>query len=320
MKVRLIVNTAAVGRARRAHIERLLRDRLTDLQITATAAPRDVLRLAAEAVRDGIDRVIVAGGDGSVHEAATAIAGSGVELAVVPGGSGNDFVRTLGIPPDPAAAVNIAASGRARIIDTIDVTCVGADGQLFRRVCVNIAEVGLGGRVVRLGQRLRVFVGRKAGYHAGLAVALLKHRWYPIRLAIDGTALGSYATTNLIVANGQYFGAGMRPMPGARLDDGVLDVALIADLSRRAIVASSGSLKTGLRADHPQIHQWRGREISAESDESVPVEADGELLGYLPATFRVRPASLKIVAAMPTSNRAAASTGGSPAARRPSDA
>jgi diacylglycerol kinase (ATP) len=296
VRARLIINTAAVRGARRGVVERLLRDRFPALEVSPTVRQGDVLRLAATAVADGVDRVIVAGGDGSVHEAATAIAGSRVELAIVPGGSGNDFVKTIGVPADVAAAVDIAATGRSRAIDTADVTCTGTGGQRVQRVFVNIAEVGLGGRVVRLAQWLRPLVGRKAAYRAGVAVALISHRWYPVQLTVDGNPRGSYSTTNLIVANGQYFGAGMRPMPGAVLDDGVLDVALIGDMSRAGIVANSAALKTGLPTDHPQIHQWRGREIAASSADRVPVEADGELLGYLPATFRVRPASLRIVA------------------------
>jgi YegS/Rv2252/BmrU family lipid kinase len=295
VKVRLIVNTAAVGATRRALIERLLRQHFPALEVAATAARGDVLRLAADAAHDGVDRLIVTGGDGSVHEAATAIVGTRVELAIVPGGSGNDFVRTLGVPADPNAAVNIAASGTSRLIDTGDISCVDNAGRPVQRVFVNIAEVGLGGRVVRLAQPLRMLVGRKAGYYAGLAAALVTHRWYSIRLSVDGDPCGLHSTTNLIIANGQYFGAGMRPMPHAVLDDGVLDVGLIGDLSRTGMLANSGALKTGLPTDHRQVRHWRGREISVDSDQRVPVEADGELLGFLPATFRVRPSSLRIV-------------------------
>jgi len=295
VKAGLIINTAAVRGRARAAIERLARERFEDLDVAPTGAAGDVLRFAGTAWRLGFTRLIVAGGDGTIHEAANGIVNTDVELAILPGGSGNDFVRTLGIPTDLEKAMAIAAGDAVRTIDAAEVRCVDRDGRPMRRVFVNIAEAGMGGRVVRLAQPLRKVVGRRAGYHAGLAAALITHRWHPIRLSIDGAERGAYLMTDLIVANGQYFGGGMRPMPEARPDDGVLDIALIKDMSRMSIALNSGALKGGLPRNHPRIERWEAREVKAESDELVPVEADGEVLGYLPATFRILPASLKVV-------------------------
>ncbi len=295
LKAGLIVNTAAVRGRTRAKVERLVRARFRSVDIAPSAGPGDVMRIAGQAWRMGIRRLLVAGGDGTIHEAANGVVGTEVELAILPGGSGNDFVRTIGVPLDLEEAVDVAAAGQARTIDAAEVRCLGEGGVPVRRVFVNIAEAGMGGSVVRISQPLRRIVGRRAGYKAGLAAALLGMRWKDLSLSLDGGEPARYLMTNLIVANGQYFGGGMRPMPEARPDDGLLDVALIKEMTRTSIALNAGALKGGLPRDHPRIDRWTAREVVAESPDRVPVEADGELLGRLPATFKVLPGALRIV-------------------------
>ncbi|MBI2930215.1 MAG: diacylglycerol kinase family lipid kinase [Planctomycetes bacterium] len=295
MKVGLIINTAAVSGRKRARIEELVCARFDDVDVAPTREAGDVLRMAGEAWRLGVRRLIVVGGDGTIHEAANGVVGTNVELAIVPAGSGNDFIRTLGIPADVEAAVERAAGSRVRTIDVAEVRFVDGNGRPGRRVFVNIAEAGMGGDVARISRPLRKVVGRRQGYRAGIIAGLLTMRWRPLRLWIDGQRAGEYLMTNLIVANGQYFGGGMRPVPHARVDDGVLDVVLIKDLSRAGVAMEAKALQRGLPREHPNVDWWTAREVRAESDQRVPIEADGEVLGFLPAMFRVLPKSLRVV-------------------------
>lgn len=291
----LIVNTAALQGRRRARLEDLAKRHLADLHIAPTERAGDVVRLAEEACRSGVQRLVVAGGDGTVHEAANGIRGYEIELAIVPGGSGNDYVKSIGIPRDFVRALEMAAGGVVRQLDAVEITCRGFDDSLLKRVFVNIAEAGIGGEVVRLAAGLRGIVGRRIGYHAGLAVGLLRTVPRKLRLVIDGTEVRTDCLNNLIVANGQYFGGGMHPVPEALLDDGLLNVVLIHDLGRVGLVRQSHLIQTGLPHDNPNIDHWQAREVIAESPDPVLVEADGELLGLLPATFRVLPRALRVV-------------------------
>ena len=295
----LVVNGAAVPRPLRTRIVSLAPRLLPGCRIEISQEAGDVERQVAEAARAGARRVVVAGGDGTVHEAVNGLQGTDTELAIVPCGSGNDFARGLGLPSEAEAALTCAATEHARTLDCGTVTCPDFLGQTRTRAFANIAEAGLGGEVVRLAARARALVGRSLGYYGALVVGLLRCSPVSVRLFIDGVAVEPRPLNNLIVANGQYFGGGMHPMPAARLDDGRLDVARIRELGRAALLYQSPLVHRGLPEQHPHIDHWRAVEVRAESDEWVLVEADGELMGTLPAVFHVRPASLRVVAPSP---------------------
>lgn len=233
------------------------------------------------------ERIVAFGGDGTVH--AIANARPGAELAIVPCGSGNDFVKTLGIPLDPAEALRLAPEP-ARPVDVVEYEVGGRTGRFL-----NIAEAGFGGRVVAHATRMRKVTGRRMSYKLGILTALAGYRLRPVIVEIDGRRVGEYLLCNLIVANGQYFGSGMRPMPDARPDDGLLDIAVLNEFGRWKILRQSKVLRTGLPKNHQKIHHFRGREVRAISDSEVAVEADGEILGNLPARFRVLPQGLRVV-------------------------
>ncbi|MBI2899575.1 MAG: diacylglycerol kinase family lipid kinase [Planctomycetes bacterium] len=233
-------------------------------------------------------RIVVVGGDGTIH--AVANARPGAEIAIVPCGSGNDFVKTLGIPCDAESALRLIA-GPARPVDVVEYEC--APGRRGRYL--NIAEVGFGARVVAHAAKLRKVTGRRMSYRLGIVTALAGHRLSPITLDIDGRRVGEYLMTNLIVANGQYFGSGMRPMPDARPDDGLLDIAILNEFGRWKILSQAKVLRSGLPKNHQKIHHFRGREVRVTSPAEVAVEADGEVLGNIPACFRVIPHGLRVV-------------------------
>lgn len=291
----VLMNASAVSKRTQAQVEERIGRLLPACRVLRSQAPGDIERLAALARDSGAGRVIVVGGDGTIHEAANALAGSATALAVVPAGSGNDFVRSLGIPRAIDAALACAVSGTVSALDAIRVTCVDGAGSPVSRICVNIAEAGMGAEVVALSERTRRFVGRTLGYHAALAIRLFTARPQPVRLWVDGIEVPERPLNNLIVANGRYFGGGMHPMPHAALDDGRLDAARIRDLGPLGLLWHSPLIQIGLPAEHPFIDQWTLQELRAEAEGVVPVEADGELLGQLPAIFAVMPGALRVV-------------------------
>jgi diacylglycerol kinase (ATP) len=295
MKIALVTNAAAVPPARAAHIERLLVAAAPGTRCARTSMAGETLPLVRKAIAAGATRIVIAGGDGTVHEAANAIIGTAVELAVIPAGSGNDYARSLGVPPAIDDAVAFALRSPALATDAGELVCTGVDGRELRRVFVNIAEAGFGANVVRYARSTQRVANPWLAYQLAILAALVTLRRAQVTVSSDDGAPRCVASSNLIVGIGQYFGSGMRPLPGARIDDGWFDVAHIRDASRFEIARQAPMLRNGIDPDHPQVEQYRCRSLRAESPQAVPVEADGEWLGFLPAAFTKLPGALQVV-------------------------
>ncbi|WP_280276269.1 YegS/Rv2252/BmrU family lipid kinase [Nocardia wallacei] len=259
------------------------------------------VELVRASVTDGTppDAVVCAGGDGLVCLALQAIAGSGVPLGLVPGGTGNDLARELGVPDDVAAAVDIVVAGNLRSIDLgeIDSATVTAEyGGPLR--FATITGTGFDARVTLRANRmrrpkgsLRYTVAALAELAGGLAVP------YRIELAgVPGETDAVVETPAVMVAvgNGRTYGGGMLICPDARLDDGLLDLTVVGAMSRRAMLRMLPALSSGKRIDHPAVTQYRAATITLTA-QSAPATADGEPAGVLPATFRALPAAQPVL-------------------------
>jgi len=295
MRVALVTNGAAVPASRAAQIERLLAAAAPGSTCVRTTMAGETVPLVRRAVAAGATRIVITGGDGTAHEAANAILGTAAELAVIPAGTGSDYARSLGVPFSVAEAVAFAVREPALATDAGELVCAGADGAEVRRIFVNIAEAGFGGNVVRYARYTLRFARPWLAYQLAILAALATLRRARVVVSADGEAPSTVVSSNLIVGIGQYFGVGMRPLPRAVLDDGLFDIAHIRDASRIEIARQAPMLKNGIAPDHPNVDQYRCRALRAGSAQPVPVEADGEWLGYLPATFTLLPAALRVV-------------------------
>jgi diacylglycerol kinase (ATP) len=283
------------GRSGLARAERLLdRDGL-DFRVVSTAGPGHATRAAAEALHGGERYLVAAGGDGTVHEVLNGmLAGAGrpaaaedAVLGVLPLGSGCDFVRSFGIPRDAARAARRLAGDATRVIDVGKVTFGTGKVRYF----ANIAEAGLGGAVVARAVRLPGVLG-SLRYSVAFWLALPRFRPGPARVTADGTEVAT-RMLNVVVANCQYYGGGMRISPKSSADDGQLDVLAMTG-PRRDACTTLPKVYRGRHLPHPEITELRGPLIRVESDVPMLVEADGELLGTTPATFEIVPRALRL--------------------------
>jgi diacylglycerol kinase (ATP) len=297
MKLALVTNAAAVPHARAAHIEALLAAIAPGTPCARTSLPGETVPLVRKALVAGATRIVIAGGDGTVHEAANALIGTQAELAVIPAGTGNDYARSLGVPAGIDAAVEFALRSPALATDAGELAYTGADGSAQRRVFVNIAEAGFGAHVVRYARGTAKMASPWLAYQLAILAALATLRRAQVSVSYDGAPPRAVDSSNLIVGIGQYFGGGMRPLPGALIDDGWFDVAHIRDATRFDIACQAPMLRNGIAPDHPKVDQCRCRALRAESAQAVPVEADGEWLGFLPASFTQLPGALRVVRA-----------------------
>jgi diacylglycerol kinase (ATP) len=290
--------------ARWAGVERRLRDALGALEVESTRSPRDAERLAREGVRAGVERLVVAGGDGTLNEVASGLLGAGLgdraEIAILPLGTGGDFPRTLGIPRDLEGAIASIAAGSARRVDAGAVRFRDREGREARSWFLNVASAGISGDIVeRVAKRSRLAGGTGAFLMATLQ-SIVRYRAEPVRLRIDGECVHEGPLVLAAAANGRYFGGGMAVAPGARLDDGRLDFVWVPRLSKLRLVSRLGLIYRGRHLEEPEIGHRRGRVVEMDAEAgAVPLELDGEPVGALPARAEVLPSALAVVGPVP---------------------
>jgi diacylglycerol kinase (ATP) len=266
-----------------------LRGALPGLTATVSVDAADTCRLAALAVQRGDDVLAVLGGDGTAHLAAQSVAGSRTALAVVPSGTGNDLAAALGIPADPRQAARYLADalqdGRRRRIDLgrieggshfATVLCTGFDAAVNARA--NAMRWPTGPRRYDLAvlAELAALTPRRVQVTAG-----------DTEVALEATLVA--------VGNGPNYGGGLRICPAAELDDGLLDVIVIAAVTRRRLLRVFPALRAGGHIDEPEVTLLRARSVRIDGDHSWPVYADGEPQGTLPVTVHCAPGALTVV-------------------------
>jgi diacylglycerol kinase (ATP) len=289
--VQVIVNPAAAG-GRLGRQWPTLASRLAgaglDLEIHQTRAPGHATELAAELAASGGRRILVAGGDGTVCEAAEGLAGAAVptELAVLPLGTGNDAARTLGIPLGLEDSARIAVSGATRTIDLIRVG---------DRLVVNAIGVGLTADINHRAARVK-WVRGIAVYLVTAAVSMLRFRAPAIRIVIGEREISS-SMTILAVHNGPTTGGGFALTPRAVPDDGLLDATLVPDVPLRGRVQRLvGALRGTLHTMDGSV-AFQTPALELHHDEPLPVHFDGnqDRLDGPVTVFEVVPKALDVV-------------------------
>lgn len=288
----------ATGR-RFAPVEALLRDALGDIEIEWTRGPRDAVRIAREGVRAGVERIVVAGGDGTTGEVAQGILGAGLgaycEIGLLPLGTGGDFVRSFGPPRSLEESIRALAAGESRSVDAGRVRFLAPDARERTLHYVNSASAGISGLTVELVNRAPKQLGGRASFFLGTVRALARYRFPPVRVVVDGKTLHEGPLTLATACNGAFFGGGMQVAPGALLDDGMLEVVVIAASSRARLLTRLPRIYGGRHLQEAEVQHCRGRviELAPMSDETVWMELDGEPLGTLPVRIEVVPGALR---------------------------
>lgn len=277
MEIALIANPGS-GSCDPDEVESALRE-------AGAAVRRFELDDAERAAGSGAERLVVAGGDGSVGPAAAAAAGAGVPLAVVPAGTANDFARRLGLPQDMEQAARLAARGeRTRALEL---------GRMDGRPFVNVASLGLPAPAARRAGAWKRALGPLA-YAAGALHAGATAR--PVRCSarVDGTQVHEGAAWQLTVACSGAFGAGSS-IEEADPADGALDLVAVAAGSRLRLPRLAYGLRRGGLSEQDGVTHARGREVRVEAPGGAAYNVDGELVEQGPARFTVEPAAFRLV-------------------------
>lgn len=297
---RVIVNPAA-GRnstkKRWPDISALLKHIGLSFDHQFTECSGHAIELAKEAVDKGYRYVVAVGGDGTVHEVANGLLHSPdvqeMALGIISTGTGSDFNRTAGIPHDHLMSCSHLTSPGRLLIDVGTVE-YRRNGVMEKRFFVNSAGAGFDAAVVEATESAPKYFGGTVPYVIGLLRTLIGYRNKRVTMRTEESEEKA-RILSLVVNNGMYIGGGMKITPLASLDDGLLDVLVLGDVSKPDLLKTFPKVYKGTHLSHPKVSLRKVTGIDIESEERMPVYADGEILGETPASFRIIPSALKIV-------------------------
>ena len=278
MHLKLLYNPAAGrGRARRKvrEAEEYLRGRGAQVESQGSTGPEDLIRIAAESSRAGYDRVVICGGDGTLHLAVREFDLERGTLALLPMGSGDDFARVMGIPRDVRRACEVVLDGAVRQVDV-----AAANGLRY----LGVAGLGFDSEVADYANRHVRFLRGPAVYFYAILRVLPRFTPRPVRIVTEeGTRHERIMFA--AIGNTRQYGGGIRITPDAIVDDGLLDVCIVHETSRFELLKTLPKAYSGTHVKSRFVEMIRGRSFRFESDEAMAVYADGEPLTQTPVEF-----------------------------------
>ena len=283
----IIVNpSAGGGRARKVlpELEAALRARGLDYRLVLTTSLDHGREEALQAAAAG-EIPVVMSGDGLIGQIGGALAGGDVPMGVIPGGRGNDLARVLGIPTEIPGAVDLLAAAATRVIDV---------GEVNGRRFLGVASCGFDSDANRIANEARLVKGNLVYLYAALRALAA---WKPTRfeVVLDGHARW-FTGYSVAAANSKAFGGGMLVAPDAELDDGRLDVVWVSEVAKLRYLANLPKVFKGRHVDNEEVTVQRAAEVTISADRPFAVYADGDHLADLPATIRLLPRALAVIA------------------------
>ena len=301
-KIKVIVNPVAgngqVGK-NWPRIAQMLQERQVPFSYDLTEGICHAIHLTQKAIADGYRTIIANGGDGTLNEVLNGLVVSGaidpgLTLGVIPGGTASDFVRTLRIPQGDEASCDRIAAVRTTPIDIGEMK-YGPGEKQNTRFFLNVAGAGFDGEVAERVNQNSKAMGGTITYLTSLVATLLVYRNKHVEVTLDDRSFKQCANS-VIVCNGRYFGGGMHIGPDAHLDDGIFDVVILGDLGKIEFLANVPRVYKGTHISHPKVSSFRSMEVHVTSEEQMFIQADGELIGETPITFRMIPRGLRFLA------------------------
>lgn len=305
-KIVFVVNprsgAGATGRQWRSLASQLRRT-VGDFGELFTSGPGEGTALARHALMRSADVVVAVGGDGTTNEIVNGffdedgqLVRPGASLAVLPRGTGSDFLRTFSSEVGAEAVARRLAYGEPRPLDVGRVRFLDSLGEERVRHFVNVASFGASGLIDTYVNQGSKVLGGRLSFALGSLRGLLEYSDRRCQVRFDDGEWEELDVTCLAVANGQYFGGGMRVAPEARVDDGLFDVTIWTGYGLGDFVIKGKKLYDGSHVDLAGTRTLRARKVEARCDETCLLDVDGEAPGQLPATFEILPGALSILA------------------------
>jgi YegS/Rv2252/BmrU family lipid kinase len=257
--------------------------------------PAHLIDLAERAARHGAELLVAVGGDGTLNEVVNGLvrSGSDAQVATIPLGTGMDFVRSYGIPTSFDDAVRNAVDGTSRRIDVGRVAYREWSGGEAERFFANVGSVGMSAAVAERANGMSKALGGKATFFYALVRVFFEWENTVISVQLDD-AKREARMHDVIVANGRWHGGAMLLAPEAKQDDGLFDVVLIGDVTKRDFVTTAPKIYKGTYLAHPKVELLRSRSVAVDAPDRLPIELDGEQVGTTPVRFEVVPHAVRV--------------------------
>lgn len=241
-----------------------------------------------QAADQGIEAFLLIGGDGTVHQALRAIAETNLPFGFLPCGRGNDFARNIGLPSTLRENCSLSSTPWFQNVDL-----PGINGSPF----ISVAYAGFDAEVNALANEGRGYFGGTLGYIVCVMRALKRFKPFEVEVTIDGETWRERVMM-VTVANAPFYGGGMKIAPDANMNDGLLNICIVKEISKLELLWQFPKVFKGTHIPHPRIMTKSGRRIRITSDEPRKIFADGEHVGHLPAECTIGNRTVQIISAM----------------------
>ena len=297
MKTLVVVNPNAshgeAGRDFENSISTLIRDEIGDYDLHVTTCPGDAMDYVSH--NSDYERIISVGGDGTLNEVVNGmtIGKSRASVGIIATGSGNDFARAIDRKHDYKEMVKIASGKKTREIDLLKVFYRDFTGNKSLRYAVNVIGAGFDAAITDRMNKSRFKTSGKMAYLLSFLIEYVTSKTYPLSFVVEGEEVsGSFFF--LTMANGNYFGGGMRIAPKAVVDDGLVDVVGVSKMSKIRLLYHFPKIYRGEHLAVDTVSYRTAKNISVKSDRDVIIQMDGEVVGGLPMEVSVCDKALKI--------------------------
>lgn len=259
--------------------------------------------LAEEAVQSGALVIISVGGDGTLNEVINGImkgcAKSGLDsrtvaLGVLATGSGNDFVKSLAKKHTLNSLLEAIQDSNNTLVDVGKAEFLTVDGQPTHRYFINIADVGIGGVIAEKLSRYQRWLGATFTYQRAILATFLSYtpQWLLVRTPAEEIAT---PMMSLVVANGKYFGSGLGIAPSALLNDGLLEVVMLKNITVIDYLRHLPTIRKCRPIHHPQVSYSSAKSIQIDTQKPLPIDMDGEFVGVTPVVFTVLKEAISVI-------------------------
>jgi diacylglycerol kinase (ATP) len=299
-KTLLIFNPAAgkgKGKKNLDTIFSTLSEKFENLEFKKSEYPGHIVEISKNAVKDGCQRIISIGGDGTPFEVINGIYADGkpgqeIELGMIPAGTGNSFIRDFDDAFHEKWIVHVL-NGKTHKVDMVEFTYF-KQGKEVKNYFINILGIGLIADILKLTNEKLKFLGT-LGYSMAVLIRLFKGMNNRMKVTIDDQTF-VLKNSALVISNSKFTGGEMKIAPMADTNDGKVDMIAFNEVNRRDIINIFANVFKGKHVNHPKVKVFKGSEMEIDAEPQQLLMADGELLGETPMKLKVLPGELKILA------------------------
>ena len=268
------------------------------LDFRITCKERNAIALTRDALKVGTDYLVAVGGDGTVHEVVngnlTFNSTHPIPMGIIPVGRGNDLVRSLGIKKDVHSLYLSIVNQKYALVDVGLLTFTHSDhNNQVARYFINIADIGLGGLATQMIRKSPIYLGSNLTYFLAIIRSIWKFSAEYIEISAPNWAYKG-DIMSVCLANGSNFASGIVIAPGAKLVDGIAELVIIGKVGIWDFLSNLPKLRRGEKLEHPQIKYLKAERCEIGSKIPMPIDMDGEFVGYTPLKMEMIPKILRV--------------------------